>query len=121
MTEATKHDGDKCAMDLIAPELLEAVGDVLKFGAGKYASRNWEKGMAWGRCYGAALRHLNAWHAAHLRGESGKDPESGLSHLAHAACCISFLLAYEARGIGTDDRPNLLKRTACSAERSSGL
>jgi hypothetical protein len=35
----------------------------------------------------------------------GRDHESGRSHLAHAACCVLFLLAYERRKVGTDDRP----------------
>lgn len=61
--------------------------------------RNWEKGMAWHRPFGALMRHMWAW----WRGESD-DPETGYSHLAHAACCIAFLLAYECRAIGTDDR-----------------
>jgi hypothetical protein len=61
---------------------------------------NWRKGMAWHRLFGAALRHLWAWY----RGEKA-DPETGLSHLAHAACCVLFLLTYELKGLGTDDRP----------------
>ena len=32
------------------------------------------------------------------------DTETGYSHLWHAACCLMFLIAYEARGSGTDDR-----------------
>ena len=63
-------------------------------------ARNWEKGMDWSRLYAAALRHLTAW----WRGND-IDHESGLPHLAHALCCINFLLAYELRGMGRDDRP----------------
>jgi len=62
--------------------------------------RNWERGMGWGRVFGAAMRHLWAWWA----GED-KDPETGLSHLAHALCCVMFLATYERRGVGHDDRP----------------
>lgn len=98
--EGRKDDGGKTPYDLLAPEMLEDVAKVLAFGAGKYAPRNWEKGMRWGRVFGAAMRHLWAW----WRGEKA-DPETGLSHLAHAACCVMFLLAYEARGVGEDDRP----------------
>lgn len=100
-TEAVKFDGDKVRMELIPPELLTAVGTVLTFGAEKYAARNWELGMDWSRVYGALLRHLNAWMA----GEAA-DPETGYSHLWHAACCITFLLSFEMRGSGTDDRPS---------------
>jgi hypothetical protein len=99
-TEGVKFDTGKVPYELLAPEMLEAVATVLDFGAKKYAPRNWEKGMAWGRPFGAAMRHLWAW----WRGEKA-DPETGYSHLWHAACCIMFLLAYEARGVGSDDRP----------------
>ena len=27
-----------------------------------------------------------------------------MSHLAHARCCLAFLLEYEGKKIGTDDR-----------------
>lgn len=60
---------------------------------------NWRKGFTWGRLSGAALRHLFAW----IGGED-KDPESGLSHLAHAGCCVLFALTHELQGLGTDDR-----------------
>lgn len=96
---AWKQDGGKPRMDLIAPEMLTATANVLAFGAAKYAERNWEKGMSWGRCFGAMMRHMWAWW-----GGEKADPETGFSHLHHAACCLMFLIAYEERKIGTDDR-----------------
>jgi hypothetical protein len=86
-------------MELIAPEFLFGISTVLTFGAEKYAARNWEKGMSWGRCFGALMRHMWLW----WRGDDC-DPETGLSHLDHAACCLMFLKAYESRKVGTDDR-----------------
>ena len=60
--------------------------------------------MAWSRLYAAVFRHMTAW----FMGED-LDKESGISHLAHAACSIVFLLTYVKRthhsGHGTDDRP----------------
>lgn len=56
--------------------------------------------MAWSRLYAALLRHLWAW----WRGQD-RDPETGLSHLAHVCCCALFLLSYHLRKAGTDDRP----------------
>jgi hypothetical protein len=97
--EGRKDDQDKLRYDLIPPELLEEVARVLTYGAVKYSERNWEKGMAWHRPFGALMRHMWAW----WRGEN-VDPETGFSHLAHAACCIAFLITYERRRIGTDDR-----------------
>jgi len=99
MSEGIKHDQDKIRLELIPPELLFAVGTILTFGAKKYADRNWEKGMKWGRVFGGLMRHLWMW----WWGEKG-DPETGKSHLWHAACCIAFLITYEQRKIGEDDR-----------------
>lgn len=100
ITEGQKFDSDKLRYELLPPELLEEVARVLTFGAHKYSARNWELGMAWSRPFAALMRHMWAW----WRGEE-KDPETGYSHLSHAACCIAFLVAYEARGAGNDDRP----------------
>lgn len=98
--EGRKDDQEKPRYDLIAPELLEEVAKVLTFGAKKYGERNWEKGMKWHRPFAALMRHMWDW----WRGK-GVDEETGLSHLSHAACCIMFLIAYESRQVGEDDRP----------------
>ena len=100
----TKQDTGKIQYELIPPELPEAVADILTFGAKKYAPRNWELGMKWSRVFGALMRHLWAWWNPLV---SDKDPETGRSHLWHAACCIAFLIAYEARQVGEDDRPTV--------------
>lgn len=100
-----KMDGGKPRVDLIAPEMIFGVSEILTFGAAKYSERNWETGMSWGRCFGAGMRHLWAWWA----GEKN-DRETGKPHLWHAACCIMFLIAYEARGAGTDDRAKAANR-----------
>ena len=98
--EGRKDDGGKAPYHLIAPEMLEATAMVLDFGAKKYSARNWEKGMDWSRPFSALMRHMWAW----WRGEAC-DPETGYSHLWHASCCLMFLVAYEARRCGIDDRP----------------
>jgi hypothetical protein len=99
-TGAVKADGGKVRVDLIPVHPLLLTAEVLTFGARKYADRNWEKGFDWSRIYGAALRHLLAWWS----GEDN-DPETGISHLGHALCCVMFLAEYEHTGAGTDDRP----------------
>jgi hypothetical protein len=104
MSEAHKDDGKKAPWHLLPFDALRGIVAVLGFGAGKYGERNWEQGMAWSRPYAALLRHVTAW----FEGEA-KDPETGMSHLWHAGCCILFLIAYEIRGIGTDDRPGTKK------------
>jgi hypothetical protein len=101
-TEGRKDDEGKVRMELLPPELMIAVAKVLTPGAEKYGDRNWEKGMAWSRVYGALQRHLVAWWAGEI-----KDDETGYSHLWHAGCCIAFLIAYELRDVGMDDRPTV--------------
>lgn len=97
---AWKADDGKLPLELLPPDALEEIARVLQFGAAKYGERNWEKGLRWARVYGALLRHLFAW----WRGQD-RDDETGLSHLAHAGCCVLFLLAHERRALGEDDRP----------------
>jgi hypothetical protein len=99
--EASKFDTDKDPWHLLPWDAVRGIVKILAFGAKKYAPRNWEKGMAWSRPYDALLRHVTAWHE-----REDKDSETGYSHLWHAGCCIVFLIAYEIRGIGTDDRPH---------------
>lgn len=97
--EGRKFDSEKPRWDLLPFDALDDVAMVLKYGAKKYADRNWEKGMAWGRLLGAGLRHASAWALG-----QDLDAESGLPHLAHAACCFLMLLALVRRREGTDDR-----------------
>jgi|TARA_R110000803_G_scaffold53795_2_gene110296 hypothetical protein len=94
-----KADEAKTRYDLLPPELLEETAKVLTFGAQKYSAHNWAQGASWSRYFSAMMRHMWAW----WRGEDN-DPETGFSHLAHAACCLSFLIAYQRRGLGEDDR-----------------
>lgn len=93
-----KYDADKPRMDLLDAYAIEQLAQVLAFGAKKYDAHNWRKGIAKSRLLAAALRHLFAY----LRGED-KDPETGLSHAAHAMCCCMFLLGLEHR-TELDDR-----------------
>lgn len=95
-----KDDGGKPGFHLLPDDALAEVQKVLDYGAIKYAPRNWEQGIAWTRVWNALIRHAWAW----MRREPA-DPETGLSHMAHLACCALFLLAYEKRMIGSDDRP----------------
>lgn len=98
--EGVKYDQGKLPYHLVPPEVLEAMTSVLQFGALKYGEHNWMMGMGWSRPFSALMRHMWAW----WRGEP-YDPETGYSHLWHALCCLVFLVTYEMRGVGTDDRP----------------
>lgn len=94
-----RKDDGKSRMDLIPMDALVAVGDVLRDGAKKYAEHNWELGMDWSRCQASLMRHLAAWST----GED-HDPESGHLHTAHVVCNALYLLAYQLRNTGNDNR-----------------
>lgn len=91
-----KYDGDKPRMSLLidgCARALLAVGDVLTFGAKKYADHDWinvENGIE--RYTSALIRHMAAKGAG-----QEFDPESGLSHSAHVACNAVFILELELR------------------------
>jgi hypothetical protein len=101
---AIKHDQDKVPLHLLSTTALLEVGKVLQFGAQKYAAHNWRGGFQWSRPTAAAMRHILAWN----NGED-LDPESQLSHLAHAMCCLMFLLEFQKTHPHLDDRykPNV--------------
>lgn len=99
MTGGIKHDAGKPRAELLPSAPLLAIAEVLTFGAQKYAPHNWRKGFDQSRLIGAAMRHLLAYND----GED-TDPESGLSHMAHAGCCVLFLLEQIEKGTGRDDR-----------------
>ena len=94
-----KKDAGKEPWDLAPWESFTEIVRVLAFGASKYQKHGWRTGMAWSRLLAASIRHIVAW----AEGED-TDPESGLSHLAHAATNLCFLIAYAKRGAGSDDR-----------------
>lgn len=81
-----KFDQAKPRMDLLDAKYLEGVAEVLTFGAQKYAANNWRNGIAVSRLIAASYRHLGAIN----KGED-IDPESGLPHVYHLACCTMFL------------------------------
>lgn len=97
-----KKDFGKLPWHLFPYDAAEEIVKVLDFGAKKYSARGWEVGMDWSRVYSALMRHMFAWFF-----RRGTDPDTGLSHLAHAGCCILFLIAYEKRKVGNDDRPTI--------------
>lgn len=79
--------------------LVWQVGQVLDFGANKYAAHNWRKGGSWSSVMNSALRHL-MWMVDGRR----VDPESDLPEAGHLGCNIAFLLEFATLGVGEDDR-----------------
>ncbi len=86
-----KYDSEKPKMNLLPPKAIVEVAKVLTFGAEKYDAENWRKlDDLQNRYTAGALRHI----FAHMDGEK-LDPETGLSHMAHALCCLLFKLEIE--------------------------
>lgn len=85
--QGTKYDEGKPMMSLIDPYVLTEMARVLTFGAKKYDPDNWRKGFNLRRILDACLRHITAWSSG-----QDLDEETGLSHLAHAMCCLMFLM-----------------------------
>ena len=86
-----KYDSEKPKMNLLPPKAIVEVARVLTCGAEKYDAENWRKlDDLQNRYTAGALRHI----FAHMDGEK-LDPETGLSHMAHALCCLLFKLEIE--------------------------
>lgn len=95
MSGGMKFDGEKIKTELLYQDFvneLEEVASVLTFGANKYAARSWKTvPNGFERYYAALIRHTNA----RIKGEM-IDPESGKSHLSHAACCLLFMMGLDS-------------------------
>lgn len=109
-TEAQKDDAQKVMMSLIPVRAKQAIAEVLTYGAVLrprkdgtfgYGIGNWKagKGFNWQRLMDALERHLDAFKL-----KQDEDPESAMLHLAHAGCCLMFLLEYQLTNHGQDDR-----------------
>lgn len=91
MTQGMKFDQGKPRYDLVPWEAMDDVVRVLTYGAQKYADNNWKHVEDAAKRYPAAtFRHLSAY----MQGEK-MDPETGVSHLAHAMCSLMFMLAMD--------------------------
>ena len=88
---ATKFDEGKRDWSLLPLDSMEEIVKVLEFGANKYAAHNCSSngGFKYTRVINATLRHIFAF----MRGQDN-DPETGISHLAHAGCNILFILHF---------------------------
>lgn len=94
-----RKDDGKSRMDLIPPEMPEALGQLYRRGAEKYSPRGWEEGMNWGRCFASLLRHAWKW----AKGED-YDEETGAHHMIAVIWNATALYIYHVRKKGTDDR-----------------
>ena len=109
-----KLDEGKLRLDLLPITPLEEVTKVLMFGAQKYAEWNWAKGIAFSRCYAAALRHMLAWWKG-----ADKDDETGLSPIDHAICELMFLSELIRSRPDLDNRPCYYKHMRAEAQEQA--
>lgn len=86
---------------LTFPHALNGIAEVLQYGASKYELYNYKLGCSAKESVDSGLRHLLAWYS----GEE-TDPESGISHLHHAAFNFLRLAEEMESGIGVDNRPH---------------
>ncbi len=73
--------------DLLPAHAIRRIAGVYERGAAKYASRNWESGMAYSRYIDSALRHI----FQHLEGRRDED------HIGHAAFNLLAILEHDER------------------------
>lgn len=100
--EGRKFDNGKPMMSLVPPWALEEIAKVMTMGAKKYAKDNWKLVPDGRQRYiDAMLRHINAFQKGEIN-----DPEMGTHHLAHAACCLMFILDSDVSGVPLVDKPN---------------
>lgn len=99
MNTGTKFDQAKPRTDLLSPTAILELAKVLGAGANKYGPHNWRGGIAESRLLGAVLRHT----LSYLDGET-TDPETGLSHMAHAMANCMFILEQHVTKPELDDR-----------------
>ena len=115
-----KYDSAKPKMNLLPPKAVMEVAKVLTFGAEKYDAENWRKLEDLQNRYTAgALRHI----FAHMDGEE-LDPETNLSHLAHAMCCLLFKLEIELEERLKEEEPrkaDITEHTACDQSFESDI
>jgi hypothetical protein len=98
-TKGIKHDSGKPRMDLLPYDALKEVAKVLGYGATKYSPGNWSKGIEVSRYIAATLRHIGEFTEGR-----DTDEESGVNHLAHAACDLLFALWMIQHRPDMDDR-----------------
>lgn len=98
-----KDDNGKLRYDLVPCTAYRQLVEVLTVGAAKYGDENWKSvDKAERRYYAACLRHLESHRAGELL-----DQEDGKPHLAHAMCCVLFLLELQnVKGKPSDENGN---------------
>jgi hypothetical protein len=91
-------ENGKPRYDLISPEFLKRLAELLARGAEKYGDRNWEKGQTVSRAYSSMFRHMQQWYT----GDRTED------HLAAIAFNVMVIVTMEERAITDPDLQQFL-------------
>jgi len=98
---ADRYNDGKPRLALNPPVALTEIAKVWTFGAKKYDSFNWYKGLTYTSILDSLERHIQA-----IKMGEDVDPESGCLHAAHAGCNIMMLLEFiSLKRTELDDRP----------------
>lgn len=99
----------KNRIELLPPEWIWALADVMTQGSKKYDARNWEKGMDWSSMIGCMHRHIAKFQAGQRYDGPRFDKEAGTTgchEMAMVAWNALALMVYDLRGIGNNDLPH---------------
>ena len=86
-----KSDAGKPTLSLVPPQIIYEIEKIRSYGNAKYHDPDNWKTVEPERYWEATPRHIvAAWNDY-----KAVDPESGLLHIAHAACNLAFLFELE--------------------------
>lgn len=109
--KALRFNQGKLRIELVPTSAIEGIASILTYGANKYTVKNedgsikvrgdnnWRSGLLWSGVLSSMKRHI----AAFERGED-LDKESGLYHIDHAMCNLSFIREFYRTHPEMDDR-----------------
>jgi hypothetical protein len=103
-----RFNAGKNRIDLLPPEWIWALADVMTQGAKKYDERNWEKGMDWSAMIGCIQRHLAKFQTGQRYDGKEFNKElgtTGCHELAMVAWNALALMYYDIRNVGNNDMP----------------
>lgn len=100
LPEGKKNDKGKLDWALLPLCPIREVIKVLMWGEKNYDRDNWQLVVdARMRYYNAAMRHITTW----FEGKKN-DSDTKLHHLAHAVCCLLFLIWLDKKGYKDADK-----------------
>lgn len=88
LNQTAKADAGKPRLTLVPPAIMFEIAKIREYGNAKYHDPDNWKQVEPQRYWDACVRHI----FAALSDYTKKDDESGLLHISHAACNLSFLL-----------------------------